>query len=147
MIARRLLVSMPALVGVLFLCFCLLQVVPTDPALIIAGPDAKAETVAAIREELGLDRPHPDPVRRVHRARGAGRPGPLDHLATSRSAKSSQTTVGPTTELMVGAMVLAVPIGPAAGHAGGGAARLAARPRRSWRSRWPGCRCRCSSSA
>ena len=31
-IVRRLLVSVPALLGVLFLCFCLMQVVPTDPA-------------------------------------------------------------------------------------------------------------------
>ena len=58
-IVHRLLISFPALLGVLFLCFCLLQVVPTDPAMIIAGPDAKAETIAAIRLELGLDRPIP----------------------------------------------------------------------------------------
>jgi ABC-type dipeptide/oligopeptide/nickel transport system permease component len=57
MIARRLLVSLPALVGVLFLCFCLLQVVPTDPAKIIAGADASAEVVEGIRKDLGLDRP------------------------------------------------------------------------------------------
>ncbi|MEY4863436.1 MAG: hypothetical protein RLZ51_1531, partial [Pseudomonadota bacterium] len=44
-IVRRLLVSIPALAGVLFLCFCLLQVVPSDPAHIIAGPDAKLEEV------------------------------------------------------------------------------------------------------
>ena len=48
-IVHRLLISFPALLGVLFLCFCLLQVVPADPAMIIAGPDAKAETIAAIR--------------------------------------------------------------------------------------------------
>ena len=58
-IVHRLLISFPALLGVLFLCFCLLQVVPADPAMIIAGPDAKAETIAAIRLELGLDRPIP----------------------------------------------------------------------------------------
>jgi len=58
-IAHRLLISFPALLGVLFLCFCLLQVVPADPAMIIAGPDAKAETIAAIRLELGLDRSIP----------------------------------------------------------------------------------------
>ena len=58
-IVHRLLVSFPALLGVLFLCFCLLQVVPADPAMIIAGPDAKADTIAAIRLELGLDRPIP----------------------------------------------------------------------------------------
>src|SRR3982075_3522623 len=56
-IVHRLLISFPALLGVLFLCFCLLQVVPADPAAIIAGPDAKAETIAAIRQQLGLDRP------------------------------------------------------------------------------------------
>src|SRR5207253_11289881 len=58
-IVHRLLISIPALLGVLFLCFCLLQVVPADPAMIIAGPDARAETIAAIRLELGLDRPIP----------------------------------------------------------------------------------------
>ena len=58
-IVHRLLISFPALLGVLFLCFCLLQVVPADPAMIIAGPEAKAETLAAIRLELGLDRPIP----------------------------------------------------------------------------------------
>ena len=58
-IVHRLLISFPALLGVLFLCFCLLQVVPADPAMIIAGPDAKAETIAAIRLELGLDRSIP----------------------------------------------------------------------------------------
>jgi glutathione transport system permease protein len=72
MIARRLLVSMPALVGVLFLCFCLLQVVPTDPALIIAGPDAKAEVVAGDPRSSASTAPSPDPVLRVHRPRAQG---------------------------------------------------------------------------
>jgi ABC-type dipeptide/oligopeptide/nickel transport system permease component len=58
-IVHRLLISIPALIGVLFLCFCLLQVVPADPAMVIAGPDAKPETIAAIRQELGLDRSIP----------------------------------------------------------------------------------------
>src|SRR5437763_1922374 len=48
-IVHRLLISFPALLGVLFLCFCLLQAVPADPAMIIAGPDAKPDTIAAIR--------------------------------------------------------------------------------------------------
>ncbi|HQD83466.1 MAG TPA: hypothetical protein PK929_10405 [Quisquiliibacterium sp.] len=58
-IIRRLIVSVPALIGVLFLCFCLLQVMPADPAAIIAGPDARPEMVEAIRRDLGLDRPIP----------------------------------------------------------------------------------------
>ena len=110
LIVRRLLISLPALIGVLFLCFCLLQVVPNDPALIIAGPDAKAETVAAIREELGLDRPIPvqfiEYIGRVAR-------GDLGRSIISNKQVSEELadTVGATVELMLGAMLLAVPIG------------------------------------
>jgi ABC-type dipeptide/oligopeptide/nickel transport system permease component len=110
MIARRLLVSLPALVGVLFLCFCLLQVVPTDPAKIIAGADASAEVVAGIRKDLGLDRPllvqFFDYILRVAQ-------GDLGRSIISNKSvmEELQATVGPTAELMVGAMVLAVPLG------------------------------------
>ena len=110
LIIRRLLISLPALVGVLFLCFCLLQVVPTDPAMIIAGPDARPEVVAQIREELGLDRPIP-----VQFLEYIGRVAQGDLGRSIISNKSVleelQDTVGPTVELMVGSMVLAVPIG------------------------------------
>jgi len=110
MIARRLLVSMPALVGVLFLCFCLLQVVPTDPALIIAGADASPDVVAGIRKDLGLDRPlliqFVEYIGRVAR-------GDLGRSIISNKSvmEELQATVGPTAELMVGAMLLAVPLG------------------------------------
>ena len=110
MIARRLLVSMPALVGVLFLCFCLLQVVPTDPALIIAGADASPDVVDGIRKDLGLDRPllvqFFDYILRVAQ-------GDLGRSIISNKSvmEELQATVGPTTELMLGAMVLAVPLG------------------------------------
>jgi ABC-type dipeptide/oligopeptide/nickel transport system permease component len=110
MIARRLLVSLPALVGVLFLCFCLLQVVPTDPAQIIAGADASPEVVAGIRKDLGLDRPlliqFFDYILRVAQ-------GDLGRSIISNKSVMEELsdTVGPTAELMVGAMVLAVPLG------------------------------------
>jgi len=110
MIARRLLVSMPALVGVLFLCFCLLQVVPTDPALIIAGADASPDVVEGIRKDLGLDRPllvqFFEYILRVAQ-------GDLGRSIISNKSvmEELQATVGPTTELMLGAMVLAVPLG------------------------------------
>ena len=113
-IVHRLLVSFPALLGVLFLCFCLLQVVPADPAMIIAGPDAKAETIAAIRLELGLDRPIPvqfaDYIGRVLR-------GDLGRSIISNKMVSEELalTIGPTVELMLGAMLIAVPLGLALG--------------------------------
>ncbi len=110
MIARRLLVSLPALVGVLFLCFVLLQVVPTDPALIIAGADASPDVVAGIRADLGLDRPllvqFFEYILRVAQ-------GDLGRSIISNKSvmEELQATVGPTAELMIGAMVLAVPLG------------------------------------
>ena len=55
-IVHWLLVLFPALLGVLFLCFCLPQVMSADTAMIIAGPDARQETAAAIRSGLSRDR-------------------------------------------------------------------------------------------
>ena len=37
--------------------FGLLHLAPGDPAAVVAGPDADAATVAAVRAQLGLDRP------------------------------------------------------------------------------------------
>jgi ABC-type dipeptide/oligopeptide/nickel transport system permease component len=113
-IVHRLLISFPALLGVLFLCFCLLQVVPADPAMIIAGPDAKAETIAAIRLELGLDRPIPvqfmEYILRVLR-------GDLGRSIISNKMVTEELglTIGPTVELMLGGMLIAVPSGLALG--------------------------------
>jgi ABC-type dipeptide/oligopeptide/nickel transport system permease component len=56
-IVRRLLIAVPTLLGVVSISFVLVRVVPGDPARIAAGPDATAEDVARIREQLGLDDP------------------------------------------------------------------------------------------
>ena len=69
-----------------------------------------AETVAAIREELGLDRPIPvqfiEYIGRV--ARGdLGR----SIISNKEVIEELADTVGPTVELMLGAMLMAVPIG------------------------------------
>lgn len=45
------------LVGVSFVTFVLLYILPADPARQIAGRSASAETVATIRQQLGLDLP------------------------------------------------------------------------------------------
>lgn len=113
-IVHRLLISIPALLGVLFLCFCLLQVVPADPAMIIAGPDARPETIAAIRLELGLDRSIP-----IQFAEYIGRvmQGDLGRsiISNKRVIEELAHTVGPTLELMLAAMLIAVPTGLALG--------------------------------
>ena len=54
---QRLLLALPVMFGVLLLVFLLMQVVPTDPAQVRAGPTATQELVEAIRRDLGLDQP------------------------------------------------------------------------------------------
>ena len=56
-LARRLLQSVLILLGVSFITYVLLYVLPADPVRQIAGRSATAETVENIRHELGLDRP------------------------------------------------------------------------------------------
>lgn len=56
-LARRLIYLVPTLIGVTFLVFVSVRLIPGDPAKIIAGQQASAELVERIREELGLDRP------------------------------------------------------------------------------------------
>jgi peptide/nickel transport system permease protein len=56
-VLRRLIISLPVLLGVSLVTFALAYVMPADPARMYAGPNASVETVNAIRHELGLDRP------------------------------------------------------------------------------------------
>lgn len=55
--AQRLLLAIPVVFGVLLIGFALLNLVPSDPATIRAGPTASADVIAQIRSEMGLDRP------------------------------------------------------------------------------------------
>ena len=50
-------ISLPVLLGVLLIGFLLLQVVPTDPATVSAGPSASKADIEAIRQQMGLDQP------------------------------------------------------------------------------------------
>jgi peptide/nickel transport system permease protein len=54
---RRLLQTIPVIVGVSLITFLLIYYLPADPARMYAGPSATVETVARIRHELGLDQP------------------------------------------------------------------------------------------
>jgi len=56
-ILQRLLISVPVLLGVLLIGFLLLQVVPSDPVELLAGPEATQEVRDSIRRDLGLDQP------------------------------------------------------------------------------------------
>lgn len=55
--ALRLLQAIPVLLLVAVLTFVLMHMLPGDPAVVIAGPDATPEAVDRLRHQLGLDRP------------------------------------------------------------------------------------------
>ncbi len=59
MIRRRLLVLPILLVGVAFVVFLALYLVPGDPAEVIGGDRATPERIEQIREQYGLDQPMP----------------------------------------------------------------------------------------
>ena len=56
---KRLLGLLPTLLIVAVLVFLFVHMLPGDPARLAAGVDAGPETVALVRQELGLDKPLP----------------------------------------------------------------------------------------
>jgi ABC-type dipeptide/oligopeptide/nickel transport system permease component len=56
-IVKRLLQLIPVVLLSSILVFMLLHLVPGDPAQTAAGPDATPETLAEVRQKMGLDRP------------------------------------------------------------------------------------------
>lgn len=55
--AERIAFSALSLFVLVFITFLLSHVVPGDPAMIAAGPNAGAEKIAQLRQEMGLDQP------------------------------------------------------------------------------------------
>ncbi len=56
-VMQRVLFSILSLGVLLFITFLLSHVVAGDPAIVAAGPNAGADKIAAIRQEMGLDQP------------------------------------------------------------------------------------------
>jgi peptide/nickel transport system permease protein len=57
LIALRILQAAPVIVIVSILAFLLINLLPGDPAVVIAGDQASPEAIEAVRRNLGLDRP------------------------------------------------------------------------------------------
>jgi peptide/nickel transport system permease protein len=57
LIAIRILQALPVIVIVSILAFLLINLLPGDPAVVIAGDQASPEAIAVVRHNLGLDRP------------------------------------------------------------------------------------------
>lgn len=56
-IARRILLTIPAMVAMSFLVFFIIRLVPGDPAMVILGLRATPESLANLRDQLNLDDP------------------------------------------------------------------------------------------
>jgi len=107
---QRIALAAPVLLGVLLIGFLLMQVVPTDPATVRAGPQATAEVVAAIRSELGLDAP----IWRqflLYMSRLAQGDLGVSIINNVPVTQELSATMGPTLELMAAALVWSIPLG------------------------------------
>jgi ABC-type dipeptide/oligopeptide/nickel transport system permease component len=58
-IGSRLLFLIPQLIGIVLVGFVLIKAVPGDPATLMLGPMASADSIAKLRGDLGLDQPMP----------------------------------------------------------------------------------------
>ncbi|HCB4996073.1 TPA: glutathione ABC transporter permease GsiC [Salmonella enterica subsp. enterica serovar Welikade] len=56
-VLKRLLGLIPTLLIVAVLVFLFVHLLPCDPARLIAGPEADAQVIALVRQQLGLDQP------------------------------------------------------------------------------------------
>jgi len=56
-ILKRVLISIPVLIGVVFVIFFMLNVVPGDPVTLMMGEHIKPDLIEAFRERMGLDDP------------------------------------------------------------------------------------------
>ena len=56
-VVRRILLSIPVVLGVVVVTFLLLRLIPGDPARTLLGLHAPSAAVAALRHQLGLDEP------------------------------------------------------------------------------------------
>jgi len=106
-LVRRLLLTIPVLIGVATLVFSLIHLVPGDPVQAMLGESASPQDVAQLRTKLGLDRPLYEQY--VSFAAGVVR----GDLGTSLRTDQPVTTVilermTATMELAVAAMVVAI---------------------------------------
>ena len=56
-VLHRLLLTIPALFGLLVLTFIMLRVLPNDPSAALAGENATPAQIAAVRKAYGFDEP------------------------------------------------------------------------------------------
>lgn len=117
-IIKRLLQSIPVLIGVLVLGFLLVQLSPGDPARVYAGAMAPPEVVEQIREKMGLDR---SLWVQFWTYTGRVLQGDLGRSLISNKTVVSElgAAIVPTLELMFACLIWSIPLGIAMGTLAG----------------------------
>ncbi|MCY4391611.1 MAG: ABC transporter permease [Chloroflexi bacterium] len=124
-IVNRLVQTIPILFLGTVLAFLVLRLIPGDPALVIAGEEATAEDLYAIREQLGLHDSWPE---QYIRWLGDLVSGDLGYSFTSGLSVNRLFTINfpPTIELGIAAYAFAILVGIPLGILGG------VKPRSFW---------------
>lgn len=115
-IVRRVLITVPTLVGVSLLVFLITRLSPGDPVRAIVGPDAPQERVDEVRRDLGLDQPVLVQYGHFlsHAVRGdLGRSLLTRRPVTSEILSRFPTTFKVTTIAVVIAVLVGIPLGVA----------------------------------
>jgi peptide/nickel transport system permease protein len=113
-LVRRLLLTIPVLLGVIFVVMLTMDLIPGDPVALMLGDAASKENVARFREHLGLDRPL---VVRYVRYLGQVVTGDLGRsIQQNRPVVDELGDAWPATlQLTVAALLLAAVVGIATG--------------------------------
>jgi peptide/nickel transport system permease protein len=114
LLGRRTLAAIPILLVVSALLFCVLRVLPVDPAAMSLPPTATIAEVEAKRREMGLDRPLPQQYLIWLNDALHGDFGLSIHFRREAGALVAQTLPA-TIELAVSAMVVATILGVGGG--------------------------------
>ncbi|MFN8525060.1 MAG: ABC transporter permease [Chloroflexota bacterium] len=111
---RRIAAALPVLLLVATISFVIVRLIPGDPATLMLGPGATRDQIAALREQLGLDRPLI--VQYLEYVYGLAR-GDLGNSAKTRRPVTEEIAqrLPATVELAVAATLVAVPLGVAFG--------------------------------
>lgn len=107
---KKILFVIPTIAIVIIILFFMLRIVPGDPAMAVLGNEATAESVKALRVELGLDRPLY--VQFLDYLRGIAQGDLGKSLITRTSISREIAAAFPyTLSLVVGSMAFAIVLG------------------------------------
>ncbi len=113
-LVRRVLLTVPVLLGVATLVFSLIHLVPGDPAQAMLGDGASPQDIAELRTSLGLDRPLPSQYAAFMTSAVSGDLGrsfrtgqPVTQMIAERVPATAELALA----AMIVAILLAIPLG------------------------------------